>query len=186
MPGTHPEDEQPTTPRPTPPPDATTPSASPHSTPPPPRPDRDDPTVLWLAPGVWIRRDDLEETFVRGSGPGGQCVNKLATAVLLRVPLASIHGLDERRWSRLRRIARSRITREDDLLIQAREFRSQRDNRRACEERLVEIVRRAWELPPPRKKTRPSKAQKQKRLDAKKRQGEKKQRRSGSRPRLDD
>src|SRR6056297_743912 len=150
--------------------------------PPPPRPDRDDPAVLWLAPGVWVRREDLDETFVRGSGPGGQCVNKVATAVLLRVRLDAIHGLDERRWARLRRMARSRITREGELLIQAREFRSQRDNRRASEERLQDLVRRAWDLPRQRKKSRPSRAQKQKRLDAKKRQSDKKRRRAGKRP----
>jgi ribosome-associated protein len=131
---------------------------------------------------VWVRREHLNETFVRGSGPGGQCVNKVATAVLLRVPLAEIHGLDERRWARLRRMGRSRITRDGDLLIQAREFRSQRDNRRASEERLQDLVRRAWDLPRQRKKTRPSRAQQQKRLDAKKRQSDKKRRRSGKRP----
>ena len=150
------------------------------------RPDRDDPSVLWLAPGVWVRRDELGESFVRGSGPGGQCVNKVASAVLLRVPLSAIHGLDERRMARLRRMARSRISRDGDLLLQGQEFRSQRDNRRAVEQRLVDLVRRAWELPRQRKKTRPSRAAQQKRLDAKKRQGEKKRHRSGKRPRLDD
>lgn len=153
---------------------------------PPPRPSRDDPDVLWLAPGVWVRRGDLGEQFVRGSGPGGQCVNKVASAVLLRVAVSSIHGLDERRLARLRTIARKRITRDGDIVIQGREFRSQRDNRRACEERLIDIVKRAWELPRERKKSRPSRAAKERRLKAKRRQSEKKSRRREKRPGADD
>lgn len=184
MSGDHPPSDSGSGPAPdqSPPGSPSEPSSPPAPAAPPPRPDKDDPAVLWLAPGVWVRREDLDETFVRGSGPGGQCVNKVATAVLLRVRLDAIHGLDERRWARLRRMARSRITRDGELLIQAKEFRSQRDNRRASEERLQDLVRRAWDLPRQRKKTRPSRAQQQKRLDAKKRQSDKKRRRQGKRP----
>ncbi|MFK7961500.1 MAG: alternative ribosome rescue aminoacyl-tRNA hydrolase ArfB [Phycisphaerales bacterium] len=141
---------------------------------------------MHLAPNVWVRREDLGEQFVRASGPGGQCVNKVSSAVILRLRLDAIHGLDERRMARLRRMARRRITREGELLIKGQEFRSQRDNRRACEERLIELVHRAWDLPRQRKKTKPSRAARERRLTAKREHAQKKQRRAGKRPSADD
>lgn len=151
-----------------------------------PVPDRDDPNVVHLAPNVWVRREDLGEQFVRASGPGGQCVNKVSSAVILRLRLDAIHGLDERRMARLRRMARRRITRDGELVMKAQEFRSQRDNRRACEERLIELVHRAWDLPRQRKKTKPSRAARERRLTAKREHSQKKQRRAGKRPSADD
>ena len=134
-----------------------------------------------LAPGVWVRKRDLNESFVRGSGPGGQSVNKVATAVLLRVSVEAIEGLDTIRVTRLRTLARNRITRDDEILIQSNQHRTQIANRKECLERLRALVIEAWNVPRPRRKTRPTKASRMRRLDEKRRQSEKKSRRRNDR-----
>ncbi len=130
-----------------------------------------------LASGVWVARADLTFTFTRGSGPGGQAVNKLSTAAQLRVPLDRIHGLDERAAARLRHLAGRRLTDGGELLVRSRTHRSQLDNRRACLERLGRLVAAASAVPRVRRKTRPTKAMIERRLAEKKRQADKKRQR---------
>jgi ribosome-associated protein len=135
-----------------------------------------------LAPGVSVEQSDLQFTFVRSGGPGGQAVNKLSTQAQLRVRVGAIHGLSERAAGRLRRLAGQRLTKNDELLFQAQTHRSQLDNRRACLDRLRELVTAALKEARPRKKTRPTRAMIEKRLAAKRRQAEKKRERRAKRP----
>jgi ribosome-associated protein len=139
----------------------------------PPQPDNRIP----LAPGVSIAPSDVQVSFSRSSGPGGQAVNKLSTKAELRVALATIDGLDEAAIARLRRLAGQRLTSEDVIIIQADSNRSQRRNREEAMDRLREMVLRAATPPKRRKKTRPSRGAVERRLQHKREQSEKKQRR---------
>ncbi|MBT8486729.1 MAG: aminoacyl-tRNA hydrolase [Phycisphaerales bacterium] len=140
-------------------------------------PPEESPSTERLAPGVWVARNDLRFTFTRSQGPGGQAVNKLSTAAQLRVPVDAIRGLDERALRRLRRLAGRRLTADDEIMIQSQESRSQLKNRQRCMERLRSLVLHARVVPKIRKKTKPSRAMIQRRLDAKRRLKEKKSRR---------
>ncbi len=124
-----------------------------------------------LAPGVRVRDQDIEISFVRSSGPGGQNVNKRATKAQLRVALSAI-PLSERAMARLRRLAGSSVTSGDELLIERDETRSQSRNRRACMDRLKELVARAVIEPKKRRETKPTKGSVRRRLDAKSRRSE--------------
>jgi ribosome-associated protein len=135
--------------------------------------------MLQITPSISIDDSEIEERFVRASGPGGQNVNKVATAVQLRFDAgrsASIH--DEVR-ARLTAIAGSRMTADGVLVIDARTFRTQAQNREAARERLVELLRRAAVRPKRRRKTRPSGASRLQRLDSKRRRANTKQGRRG-------
>jgi len=132
-------------------------------------------SAIALGDGAWISRNALHFSFSRSSGPGGQAVNKLSTRAQLRVRLSDVHGLDDAARSRLRHLAGRRLTRDDELLIEAETFRSQLDNKNACLERLEGLVRAALIRPRVRKKKRPTRAMIQKRLDSKRRQSEKKE-----------
>jgi ribosome-associated protein len=113
-------------------------------------------------------------SFVRSPGPGGQNVNKLATACELRFPVGSTSLLDEAGKARLRVLAGRRLTREDEIVLEAHRHRTQEANRRDAIERLERLVEQARHVPKPRKKTRPSRAAKARRLEGKRRHKNKK------------
>jgi ribosome-associated protein len=135
-----------------------------------------------LAPGVWVERSEMRFAFTRSGGPGGQAVNKLSTQAQLHVAVTAIQGLGERAARRLRRLAGQRLTRDDELVFQAQTHRSQLDNKRACLDRLRQLVIEAMKEPKVRKKSRPTRAMIERRLAAKRRLAEKKRDRRSSRP----
>jgi ribosome-associated protein len=122
---------------------------------------------LAVSAGLTIPDRELELTFVRSSGPGGQNVNKLATAAQLRFDLAGSTALGPDVKMRLRNLSGRRLTADGALLIVARTHRTQEQNRRAAEERLADLVRRALLAPKPRRPTAPPRSARERRLERK-------------------
>ena len=119
---------------------------------------------------IILPEEALSETFLAATGPGGQNVNKVATACQLRADVYKL-GLAPEVYQRLKTIAGSRMTAGGELLITARRFRTQESNRADARVRLAEMIARAHIAPKPRKATRPSRSAKAKRVDTKKQRG---------------
>ena len=127
--------------------------------------------MIEITPSLQINERDLQIDFIRASGPGGQNVNKVATAVQLRFNVNAASLPDEIK-TRLIRLAGNRITGEGVLLIEAKRFRTQEQNREDAIRRFVELVRKSLVKPKSRRKTKPTQASKEERLKEKKRRGE--------------
>ncbi|OYW40290.1 MAG: aminoacyl-tRNA hydrolase [Hydrogenophilales bacterium 12-61-10] len=127
--------------------------------------------MIRINPQIELDEREIQEDFVRASGPGGQNVNKVSTAVQLRFDVAHSPSLPEPVRARLAVLAGRRLTREGVLIIEAERYRSQRRNRDDALERLIELIREACEVDKPRRPTRPTLASKKRRLENKQRQG---------------
>ncbi|MPZ37041.1 MAG: aminoacyl-tRNA hydrolase [Rhizobiales bacterium] len=124
--------------------------------------------MIRITDSIAIDESELDEDFVRSSGPGGQNVNKLSTAVQLRFDVRHSPSLPNDVALRLMRLAGSRLTKEGVLVITAQRHRTQERNRQDARDRLVEMIRQAAVVPAKRRPTKPSKAAKAKRLEGKK------------------
>lgn len=125
-----------------------------------------------ITPTFQIDERELQLDFVRASGPGGQNVNKVATAVQLRFDIVNSPALASDVKGRLIRLAGNRVNTDGVLLIEAKRFRTQEQNREDAIQRFAELVRKALIPPKPRKKTKPTAASKARRLQSKKVKGE--------------
>jgi len=133
--------------------------------------------MIDIAPGLQLDEAELEFSYILASGPGGQNVNKVATAVQLRFPVRASASLPEPVKVRLVQQLGRRLTREGELVITARRFRSQERNREDAVDRLVEMVRHAAQPPRKRRKTAPSRAARERRMAEKRKRGERKRER---------
>ena len=133
--------------------------------------------MIRITSRISINESELTFEFVRSSGPGGQNVNKVATAAQMRFDAADSSAISGEVFARLRTLAGSRMTKDGVVIITASRFRTQERNRSDAIERLVKLIARAAVRPRTRRKTRPTAASKARRLDDKRRRGETKRRR---------
>ena len=130
--------------------------------------------MIEITPTIALNEDELQFEFIRSSGPGGQNVNKVATAVQLRFDLMGSPSLPEDVRLRAAKLAGKRLTDDGILLLTAKQFRTQIRNREQVVDQLVDLLRRAAKPPKIRRKTRPSRAAKERRLESKRRRSAKK------------
>ncbi len=125
--------------------------------------------MLIITADLIIPENELDEKFIRSTGPGGQNVNKVATAVQLRFDAQRSPSLPEAVRTRLLRLAAQRLTTDGVLVIEAHRFRTQEDNRQDARQRLAALIRKATIAPKPRRPTKPTAASQTRRLDSKRR-----------------
>jgi ribosome-associated protein len=128
--------------------------------------------VLEITSAIQVNEQELEFIFIHSTGPGGQNVNKVSSAVQLRFNVRESPNLPEEVKSRLVRLAGRRMSASGILIIEAKQYRSQEQNRQAAQERLVRLIRQALEPPKSRHRTKPSHASVIRRLEAKRKRGE--------------
>lgn len=133
--------------------------------------------MLQISDTIVLDDNDIQLEFIRASGPGGQNVNKVSSAVQLRFNVAGCAALNDAIRERLKKIAGRRMTAEGILIVKAQRHRSQEQNRQDAIDRLKAMIRKAIEVPKVRRPTKPSKASKQRRLATKRRRGELKRQR---------
>ncbi len=132
-------------------------------------------TMIQITDDIYIPDSELQFDFIRGSGPGGQNVNKVASAVQLRFDAEASNSIPEDMKSRLNRLAGKRMTEKGELIIHAKKYRQQEQNRKDAVDRFVRLLQAAARPPRPRRRTKPSRAAKERRIQNKRQTAQKKQ-----------